>query len=84
VKLGLVTNLARPGGNATGHYFFANEVMTKRLRLLHEMVPKVVRIAVCVNPGNASVAATTIRHVAGSRPHHRAENSDTKVRERAG
>src|SRR5580704_7385983 len=63
VKLGLVANLARPGGNATGINFFANEVVAKRLRLLHELVPKVVRVAVFVNPGNASVAATTIRDV---------------------
>jgi putative tryptophan/tyrosine transport system substrate-binding protein len=68
VKLGLVANLARPGGNATGINFFANEVVAKRLRLLHELVPKVVRVAVFVNPGNASVAATTIRDVQEAAP----------------
>jgi putative ABC transport system substrate-binding protein len=68
VQLGLVASLSRPGGNATGINFFANEVVAKRLRLLHELVPKVVRIAVFVNPGNASVAATTIRDVQEAGP----------------
>jgi putative ABC transport system substrate-binding protein len=68
VHLGLVANLAQPGGNATGINFFANEVVAKRLRLLHEMVPKVVRVAVFVNPGNASVAAITIRDVQEAAP----------------
>src|SRR5262245_44055378 len=68
VRLGLVTSLARPGGNATGINFFANEVVAKRLRLLRELVPKVARIAVFVNPGNPSVAATTIRDVQEAAP----------------
>src|SRR5450631_2984097 len=63
VRLGLVANLARPGGNATGINFFASEVVAKRLRLLHDLVPKAVRVAVLVTPGNASVAETTVREV---------------------
>jgi putative ABC transport system substrate-binding protein len=63
VQHGLVASLARPGGNATGINIFVQEVVAKRLQLLHHLVPKAVRIAVLVNPANASVAATTIREV---------------------
>jgi putative ABC transport system substrate-binding protein len=43
-------------------------VTAKRLRLLHDMVPKAVRIAVLVNPANASNAATTLREVQDAAP----------------
>jgi putative ABC transport system substrate-binding protein len=68
VRLGLVASLARPGGNATGVNFFGQEVVAKGLLLLHDLVPKAVRIAVLANPSNRSVSETTIREIQKAAP----------------
>jgi putative tryptophan/tyrosine transport system substrate-binding protein len=68
VQLGLVDSLARPGGNATGVNFLAEEVAAKRLRLLHELVPKAARVAVLVNPANAAATENTLRDLHEAAP----------------
>src|SRR5262249_42446156 len=63
VSLGLVASLARPGGNLTGVNFFTGELTAKRLELLRELVPAATRIAVLVNPDDASIVESTLRDV---------------------
>ena len=63
VKLGLVTSLARPGGNLTGINFFAVELAAKRLELLRELVPGISRVAVLVSPANDANTEATLKDV---------------------
>jgi putative ABC transport system substrate-binding protein len=49
VRYGLVASLARPGGNATGYWLLDGDLNGKRLGLLHDLLPKAVRVAVFVD-----------------------------------
>jgi putative tryptophan/tyrosine transport system substrate-binding protein len=70
VKLGLVASFARPGANLTGVNFLGVEVVAKRLGLLHELVPKAVRIAVLVNPANPTNTDSTLRDISEAARTH--------------
>lgn len=52
VQLGLVASLARPGGNITGLSSMSIDLSAKQLELLKEAVPKILRVAVLMNPAN--------------------------------
>ena len=69
VALGLVANLARLGGNATGINYFTGELIAKRLELLRELVRAAKHVGVLVNPNNVANTQTTLRDVdAAARP----------------
>ena len=57
VKLGLVDSLNRPAGNITGITFFSTQMESKRLGLLHELIPHAKQIAVLINPSQPAAAA---------------------------
>jgi putative ABC transport system substrate-binding protein len=62
-RLGLVSSLARPSGNLTGLNLFSNELEAKRLEFLRQVVPRAARIAVLVNPADATNTENTLRDV---------------------
>ena len=55
IGAGIVSNLARPEANVTGLSLLATEISEKRLSLLREMLPRLGKVAILWNPGNASV-----------------------------
>ncbi len=56
VAAGLVTSLARPGGNMTGSVLFQQEVAAKQIELLKEAIPRTRRVGVLLNPDNPANA----------------------------
>jgi putative ABC transport system substrate-binding protein len=65
IGAGLVTNLARPGGNVTGLTTLAPELYAKRLQLLKEALPTVGRVGLLFNPTYSSAVAA-VRHTAAA------------------
>jgi putative ABC transport system substrate-binding protein len=63
VESGVVSSLARPGGNITGSSFFSNEVTAKRLEILKMGHPALVRAGVLINPQNNIAGHGTKRAV---------------------
>jgi putative ABC transport system substrate-binding protein len=61
VALGFVSSLGHPGGNATGVSIFTVELVSKRLGLLHELVPKATVVAYIVNPNGLNASVETRR-----------------------
>jgi putative ABC transport system substrate-binding protein len=66
VQRGLVASLNRPGGNVTGVTTLAVEVESKRLELLHELLPLATRFAVLINPtgSNAEILPRDLQSAA--------------------
>ena len=69
VGSGIVSNLARPGGNVTGLSInLGDEFATKWLQLLGEVVPRLSRVAIVWNPTNRSHASFLKAMQASTRP----------------
>ncbi|MFM9971906.1 MAG: ABC transporter substrate-binding protein [Burkholderiales bacterium] len=66
IASGLVTNLARPGGNLTGLNFFGAQMNAKNLELLKELLPQARRFGFLTNPASTSAAQESLRLLAAT------------------
>src|SRR5262245_61433931 len=83
-KTGLITSLSRPVGNATGVWFLTGDLESKRLGLLHELVPNGAMIAVLFNPRNLNTATESKQlqvdaHTLGQPIHILHASSDPEI-----
>ena len=67
IKMGLVSNLKRPGGNVTGITFLAEELGGKSLGLLRQLVPSVRTIGLLANPSNPATPRSSADTIAAAR-----------------
>jgi len=63
VRMGLVTSLARPSGNATGINFLTAELVAKRVGLLRELLPGATRLGAIINPTDAGRNESVARDI---------------------
>src|SRR5215831_11837089 len=68
IKVGLVTSMNRPGGNATGVINFISTLVAKRLGMLRELVPQANLIGFLTNPANPLSDPAAIQAAARSVP----------------
>jgi putative ABC transport system substrate-binding protein len=66
VRAGFVSNLGRPEGNVTGVTLIAAELSAKRVELLHEIAPRVTRVALLVNPNNPGLMQDNIQQLSAA------------------
>jgi putative ABC transport system substrate-binding protein len=68
VSNGFIKSLAQPAGNITGLSYMAVDVSPKQLEMLLDMVPKLSRVALLVNPSNpANIKSLEIVQAAGQK-----------------
>jgi putative tryptophan/tyrosine transport system substrate-binding protein len=60
IQIGLVASFNRPEGNVTGVYTFSEEVPTKTLELLHELVPAAAGIGLLINPTSPNLSKSVV------------------------
>jgi putative ABC transport system substrate-binding protein len=63
VGAGLVASLARPGGNVTGLSALSTELITKRLEILKDAVPKLARVGLLRTPGGSAPGDGQLKEV---------------------
>ena len=80
VRLGLVANLNRPGGNVTGVTNLVVEVAPKRLELLHELLPTASVMALLVNPADRALAQAQARELLSAARNRKLELHVLNVR----